>query len=110
MPGKRQKKINQALEVLNATDWWITEPVDSAHRFDVNGDAHPMTEDEWEQSMFIDSFTFYYLVGGDDVIVKDLNRSMTVKEILTYVYEFYHSPIAPEHRLSEKDIKNTAEY
>lgn len=82
-------------EILDKIDWFVWEPVETAHIFEDDG-CHPMTEEEFntvvsERPIFLKVPTSRYKMHHH--VLEIDNILITCRQFLSTIREFYMSPI-----------------
>lgn len=83
---------------LNNISWLVTDKPQEATIYDNNkNNFRPLTDDEWNNVHHVDINTAYLIVPltrfRDVSEVIPINREITAQDVITKVYEFYHTPL-----------------
>lgn len=86
---------------LTNISWMVTDEPEEASVYDgSNNDFRPLTDNEWNNVHHVDHNTAYIIVPLSrfrevtDVI--PINRKITAHDVISKVYEFYHTPLTKE--------------
>lgn len=81
--------------------WLVTDKPEEATTYDSNKkEFRPLTDDEWNNVHQVDNNTSYLIVPltrfRDVSEVIPINREITARDVISKVYEFYHTPLTKE--------------
>lgn len=108
-PRAQPKKLKISVtELLKNVDWWLTEPVDSAMKFqlleDDTYDLVELTEEDWKMKLPMRTFLLPIRRYGDQEKRIVTKKNYTVREFLTFIYDFYQSKVEDDDKFDEEEM------
>ena len=100
---------------LTNISWLVTDEPEEATVYDASkNDFRPLTENEWDNVHHLDHNTAYLIVPltrfREVTEVIPINREISARDVISKVYELYHTPLTKEKLDAVKSFPDSLGY